>query len=149
MLQVGRLLTGAGHSAKISSFLVSARLGQRRCTTPTLLLCLQATARAPFTSRAWHEFPWARACMLEPWLKISLTLIGITFELWSGEPYFEMRCVSSGHDTVLDASSKGGLQSSYLTHLAMHYSVVHAAPCAWGAGDPQGNLMQFTCVAAH
>eukprot|EP00891_Asterochloris_glomerata_P005086 jgi/Astpho2/5086/Aster-08022 len=51
---------------------------------------LKATARAPFTSRAWHEFPCARARMLEPWLKICLTFIGITFELWSGEPYLKM-----------------------------------------------------------
>ena len=106
MLQVGGLLTGAGHSAKASACLTSANRGQGCLTTPALLLCLQATARAPFTSRAWHEFPWTRGRMLEPWLKISLTLLGITFELWSGEPYFEMRCGTSGLDTVLVLHSR-------------------------------------------
>ena len=67
--------------------------------TPALLLCMQATAKSPFTSRAWHEFPWARARLLEPWLKIIFTFIGINGELWAGQPHF--RCGSTDHSTLL------------------------------------------------
>ena len=74
--------------------LFSAGPGWRQYLATTLLPCMQATAKTPFTSRAWHEFPWARALMLEPWLKITLTFIGINGELWAGQPHF--RCSSQG-----------------------------------------------------
>ena len=67
--------------------------------TTILPPCMQATAKTPFTSRAWHEFPWARARMLEPWLKIIFTFIGINGELWAGQPHF--RCGSPEHNTLL------------------------------------------------
>ncbi len=67
---------------------------------------MQATAKTPFSSRAWHEFPWARARMLEPWLKISLTFIGINGELWAGQPHF--RCSSPEHNTLLKSGVHEG-----------------------------------------
>ena len=85
--------------------------------------------------------------MLEPWLKISLTLLGITFELWSGEPYFEMRCGTSGHDTVLTLHIPGRtlwtqIWTIHADDMKGRRILVVCMRCrAKDAGHQQGNLM--------
>lgn len=45
---------------------------------------MASSGKAPYSARAWYDFPWAKSIPLEPILKVVLTFIGINGELWFG-----------------------------------------------------------------
>ena len=50
-------------------------------------LYMRSSSRAPYSARAWYEFPWCSCSCnvpLEPLLKVALTFVGINGELWFG-----------------------------------------------------------------
>ena len=45
---------------------------------------MASSGKAPYSARAWYDFPWGKRLPLEPILKVVLTFIGINGELWFG-----------------------------------------------------------------
>ncbi|CAL5223553.1 g6086 [Coccomyxa viridis] len=94
---------------------------------------MASSGKAPYSARAWYDFPWAKSIPLEPILKVVLTFIGINGELWFGHESWRTLHGADGR-FIVDNINEWQHSAMYLAFL------ISGAVDLVGFYAPQGTL---------